>query len=92
MGARSKQERADGGLSFEESLAKLENIVRTLEIGDVRLEEALRLFEEGSALAKRCLDELDSIERRLEEIKVVDGRVRRVPLEERPRAGPGEEE
>jgi exodeoxyribonuclease VII small subunit len=70
-------------MSFEESLSKLENIVRTLEVGDVRLEEALRLFEEGSALSKRCLSELDRIQKRLEKLQVVNGRVVRTPLEER---------
>jgi len=69
-------------MSFEESLSKLENIVRTLEVGDVRLEEALRLFEEGSELSKRCLAELDKIQKKLEKLQVVNGRVLRTPLEE----------
>jgi len=56
--------------------------VRTLEVGDVRLEEALRLFEEGSALSRRCLSELDRIQKRLEKLQVVDGRMVRTPLEE----------
>ncbi len=69
-------------MNFESSLAKLENIVRTLEVGDVKLEEALRLFEEGSELSKNCLSELDRIHKRLEKLQVVDGRVMRTPLEE----------
>jgi exodeoxyribonuclease VII small subunit len=56
--------------------------VRTLEVGDVRLEEALRLFEEGSELSKRCLAELDKIQKKLEKLQVVDGKVVRTPLEE----------
>jgi len=70
-------------MNFEQALGKLENIVRTLEVGDVKLEEALKLFEEGSALSKKCLDELDKIQRRLEVLKVVDGKVLRVPMDER---------
>ena len=70
-------------MNFEQALGKLENIVRTLEVGDVKLEEALKLFEEGSALSKKCLDELDKIQRRLEVLKVVDGKVLRIPMEER---------
>ena len=69
-------------MSFEQAMAKLENIVRTLEVGDVRLEEALKLFEEGSALSKQCLEELDRIARRLDVLKVVDGRVLRIPMDE----------
>jgi len=69
-------------MSFEQSLGKLENIVRTLEVGDVKLEEALKLFEEGSALSKKCLDELNKIEKRLEMLQVVDGKMVRTPMEE----------
>jgi len=69
-------------MRFEDALSKLENIVRTLEVGDVRLEEALRLFEEGSELSKRCLAELDRIQKKLEKLQVVNGRVVRTPLEE----------
>jgi len=69
-------------MSFEQALGKLENIVRTLEVGDVRLEEALKLFEEGSALSKQCLEQLEGIQRRLEVLKVVDGKVLRIPMDE----------
>ena len=89
-------------MNFEQALGKLENIVRTLEVGDVKLEEALKLFEEGSALSKKCLDELDKIQRRLEVLKVVDGKVLRIPMDEKaadrravgaaPPRGTGEEE
>ena len=41
-------------LSFEESMQRLEEIVRLLERGDVPLEESLALFEEGSGLIARC--------------------------------------
>jgi exodeoxyribonuclease VII small subunit len=71
-------------MNFEQALGKLENIVRTLEVGDVKLEEALKLFEEGSALSKKCLDELDKIQRRLEVLKVVDGKVLRIPMDDGP--------
>ena len=89
-------------MNFEQALGKLENIVRTLEVGDVKLEEALKLFEEGSALSKKCLDELDRIQRRLEVLKVVDGKVLRIPMDAQaadrmavgtaPPRGAGEEE
>jgi exodeoxyribonuclease VII small subunit len=48
--------------SFEEALAKLEQVVSRLEEGSVPLEEAIRLFEEGmgqSALCRRLLDEAE---------------------------------
>ena len=40
-------------MSFEQAMARLEEIVRRLEQGDVPLEEALGLFEEGSRLVKK---------------------------------------
>ena len=40
--------------SFEQSMARLEQIVRAMERGDVPLEESLKLFEEGTALVRRC--------------------------------------
>lgn len=41
-------------LSFEESLRKLEQIVRIMEKGDVPLDESLKLFQEGAALVASC--------------------------------------
>ncbi|MEM4729906.1 MAG: exodeoxyribonuclease VII small subunit [Thermoplasmata archaeon] len=81
-------------LSFEEALTKLENIVRTLEVGEVGLEEALRLYEEGNRLSRRCLEELEKIEKKLEVVKLVDGKILRGPLEESVSSpsGVGEEE
>ena len=48
--------------NFEESLARLEEIVKTLENGNVALNESLSLFEEGISLSKSCEEELKNIE------------------------------
>ena len=48
--------------TFEEALARLELIVARLEQGEVPLEEALGLFEEGTALMKQCSTALDKAE------------------------------
>ena len=45
--------------SFEEMMARLDEIVRLLEQGDVPLENALSFFEEGTALVKKCGKQLD---------------------------------
>ena len=45
--------------TFEESMARLEQIVRAMERGDVALEESLKLFQEGTALAADCNKMLD---------------------------------
>ena len=54
--------------SFESSLAALEDRVRRIDAGDLPLEEALRLFEEGVALARECHERLDSVEQRIIEL------------------------
>lgn len=40
--------------TFEESMQRLEQIVRTMERGDVALEESLKLFQEGTELVRSC--------------------------------------
>ena len=40
--------------TFEESMQRLEQIVRALEHGDVPLEESLKLFQEGTGLVRSC--------------------------------------
>jgi exodeoxyribonuclease VII small subunit len=56
-------------LSFEESMQRLEEIVRLLERGDVPLEESLALFEEGSGLIAQCGKLLDSAEQKVIKLK-----------------------
>jgi len=51
---------------FEAALARLEEIVRELERGDLPLEQSLKLFEEGIKLSRICHKRLDEAERRVE--------------------------
>jgi exodeoxyribonuclease VII small subunit len=53
-------------LKFEDCLARLEQIVSALETGNLPLEESLKVFEEGIALARHCARYLDEAERRIE--------------------------
>lgn len=54
---------------FETALAKLEDIVKKLEQGDLPLEQSLRLFEEGVKLARDCSKRLDEAERKVEVLR-----------------------
>jgi exodeoxyribonuclease VII small subunit len=45
--------------SFEEALSELEARVRRLEVGDLELDEALEIFEEGIGLVRECHEQLD---------------------------------
>lgn len=56
------------GLSFEDALAELERIVRGLESGQQRLEEAITAYERGSALRRHCETKLREAEMRVERI------------------------
>ncbi|MBQ6799466.1 MAG: exodeoxyribonuclease VII small subunit [Oscillospiraceae bacterium] len=48
--------------TFETSVKRLEEIVRLMERGDVPLEQALSLFEEGTGLIRSCTKQLDEAE------------------------------
>ena len=56
-------------LGFEESLAKLEEIVRHLEKGDMPLSESLKLFEEGTSLLTSCNKMLDDAEQKVVKLR-----------------------
>jgi exodeoxyribonuclease VII small subunit len=67
--------------SFESSLASLERIVGRLESGDLPLERALELFEEGVALARRCQSQLGDAERKVEMLLRERGEIKVTPFE-----------
>lgn len=50
---------------FEQALGLLEDRVRRLEGGELSLEEALTLFEEGVELARTCHEQLEAAEQRV---------------------------
>ncbi len=52
--------------SFEERLARLEQLSEKLKTGNIPLEEAVSVFEEGIKLAKELQKELTRIERKVE--------------------------
>lgn len=58
----------DKGKDFEAALSELEKIVSTLE-GEVKLEDALRLFDRGMNLSKHCQDCLQDAEQRIDILK-----------------------
>ena len=56
--------------TFEASMARLEQIVRAMERGDVPLEESLKLFQEGTELVQRCQKLLDEAQLQVKKIMV----------------------
>ena len=65
--------------SFEENMARLEEIVRAMERGDVALEESLKLFQEGTELVRLCGKLLDDAEM---QIKLISADSEGNPVEE----------
>lgn len=57
-------------MTFEESMGRLEQIVRAMERGDVALEESLKLFHEGTELVKNCGKLLDEAQMQVNKIMV----------------------
>ena len=57
-------------MTYDEALQQLEALVTQLERGGKNLDETLAMFEEGTALLKRCQDELGEVEGRLTELRL----------------------
>lgn len=62
MAKKSKTEKTE---SFEHSLKQLEEIVQTLEGGEIPLDETLAKFEEGMKLVQFCHGKLNEAEKKL---------------------------
>ena len=58
-------------LAFEEALGRLDEAVAALESGQLPLEDALLLFEEGVRLTRRCQEILDHAELRVQRLRVL---------------------
>lgn len=52
-------------MSYEQALARLEQIIRAMENDKIPLEESLTLYEEGVRIVRRLSAELDDAERKI---------------------------
>ena len=68
--------------SFEEKLTELETIVKSLESGNVPLDEAITKFNEAMVLSKECNDRLKSAEENVNKILKENGSLENFNLEE----------
>ena len=68
-------------ITFEEAVARLEEIVRAMEEGKLSLDDSLAAFEEGIALVRFCNGRLDSAEQRVRILMTgADGTVTAAPF------------
>lgn len=58
--------------TFEASMARLEQIVRAMERGDVALEESLKLFQESTELVRNCQKLLDDAQLQIKKIMTAE--------------------
>ncbi|MEG0571357.1 MAG: exodeoxyribonuclease VII small subunit [Oscillospiraceae bacterium] len=56
-------------LSFENALQQIENIVSSLESGELSLEQSLKVYEQGITLTKFCNSQLKNAKLKVEELK-----------------------
>ncbi|HNX99674.1 MAG TPA: exodeoxyribonuclease VII small subunit [Oscillospiraceae bacterium] len=74
---------AEKKMSFEKSLARLEEIVKSLEKGDAPLDESLKLFEEGTGLIAGCEKLLGEAEQKVVKLKKgADGTPQELPFDD----------
>jgi exodeoxyribonuclease VII small subunit len=67
-------------MNFEEALAELEQIVRRLEGGQVRLDEAILFYERGTLLKRHCERKLNEAQQRVDRIVICgDGAITAEP-------------
>lgn len=69
-----------GTASFETLVSRLEQVVARLESGELALEDALAIFEEGVGLARASTQRLDDAERRIERLLATEDGVATKPL------------
>ncbi|MDV2685151.1 exodeoxyribonuclease VII small subunit [Alkalihalophilus sp. As8PL] len=79
--AKSTEKKVDE-LSFEDAMEQLEVIVEKLEQGDVPLEEAISMFQDGMQLSKDCHNKLTSVEKQMDQILHADGELEETDFQE----------
>lgn len=68
-------------LSFEDALKELEDIVRRLEAGNAKLDEALASYERGALLKQHCESKLREAQARVDKIVLgTDGKPATEPM------------
>lgn len=59
-------------LTYEQAVARLQEIIERIEAGEVGLEESLQQYERGMAMIKRCQAILDRAEAKIRKLTVTE--------------------
>ena len=81
MSPAAKDNSQSGEMTFEEALARLEEIAHQLESGDLPLEKAIALAEEGLKLSHLCEEQLTTAEGKIQQLVERMGRSALEPLQ-----------
>jgi exodeoxyribonuclease VII small subunit len=71
----------EAAVSFETAMERLDKIVAELENGDVPLEQAIELFQEGMKLSRLCSQKLEQVERKIEMLIEEEGSLQKKPFQ-----------
>ncbi|GAK06543.1 MULTISPECIES: exodeoxyribonuclease VII small subunit [Geomicrobium] len=75
----------DEKLTFEQAMTSLEEIINQLEAGDVPLEKAIDMYQQGMTLSKQCHEQLQHVEKKMDQIVNEDGEVEAFQMSEEDR-------
>lgn len=67
---------------FNKGLTELEDIVKTMESGDLSLEDSLAFFSKGVELTKSCQSALNDASQKISKLTEQDGFTNEVPLDD----------
>ena len=70
MATAKSANKKENTLSFEEGLARLDQIIATLEKDNVPLDELMKLYEEGVGHLRACNEQLDSAEQKVKMLHI----------------------
>ena len=68
-------------MNFEEGTKKLESIITKLDASDVTLDNSIKLFEQGVAITRDCLEILDTSKGKITEIKMAFDKLVESPMD-----------
>lgn len=74
----------DSVFNFEESLAKLESLVSSMEDGELSLEESLQAFEKGIILTRECQSALQKAEQKVQILIKENGDPEQIDMDSEP--------
>lgn len=79
-----KDDNSMSELSFEEAMTQLEQVVQRLEDGEVPLEQAISLYQEGIKLSKLCHEKLQTVEKKMDQVMDQNGQLQSLDIQEEP--------